>query len=108
MSAWLVKIADKAIWPVTIGIVTFIGNLYKRQKAMEDINKSIARKDIIGIYEKARDRGYTTLYEHEAMVKLLQSYYRLGGNGTIPSVEEMYRKIPIETNPLDSELNARK
>ena len=99
------KIVDKAVWPIVLAITGAVAKLFKEFKAIKGVNVSIARKDIIGIYENARDRGYTTDYEYEAMSQLLRNYYELGGNGVIHKVEKMYNEIPMRTNPLDDKLS---
>lgn len=98
---YLEKFIDKAMWPAFIFLSGLVGRLFKQSKALKNINIAVARKDIIGIWEKARDRGYTTDYEYETMMDLIDNYYALGGNGLVHQVESMFKQLPMKTNPLD-------
>ncbi|AMC94204.1 hypothetical protein AOC36_09480 [Erysipelothrix larvae] len=92
---------DKVIWAITIYLGRTVQKLHKKDKAQGHAILSILRKDIIGIWEKARDRGYTTDYEYETMHSLICNYYDMGGNGLIHKVEKMYDQLEMRTDPLD-------
>ena len=97
------KVIEKAIWPVTLFISGLIAKLFKQSSALKKLNLATAQKDIIGLYEKARDRGFTTPYEYTTMKNLITNYYELGGNSFVHKIEAMYDLIEVRTDPLDKE-----
>ena len=58
--------------------------------------KNILRYSVRQEMKSALERGYETSDNYEETANLFQSYARLGGNGVIHDMYEMYKKLPIK------------
>ena len=92
IAEWWVK------WAMALlasGMVTGIGFLWRRQRAIEKGIQALLRDRVLQAYYHYTERGSITLHGLENVNRLYTEYHNLGGNGTITKLVEDMRKLPV-------------
>lgn len=67
----------------------------KQDQAVGNGLKCLLRQNIIDYHDKYTERGYITPHGHENLQEMMETYERLGGNGTVKKMAVELNKLPI-------------
>jgi hypothetical protein len=76
-------------------LVTFIGTMLVRLKAIKAGLQCLLRAEIIRTYDKSKERGYCPLYAKEAVSRAYKAYHALGGNDV--ATELFHETLEMQT-----------
>lgn len=75
---------------VTLGFVAHIAKQFKEfieeHKLLLETERNDLKSHIVSTYERAKERGYITHFELDAVNRLSESYKKLGGNSYIKAI----------------------
>ena len=77
-------------------LVTFIGTMLVRLKAIKAGLQCLLRADIIRTYDKAKEREFCPLYAKEALTRAYKAYHALGGNDVATELYHETLEMPTE------------
>ena len=80
----------KNYWVQIMFICTFLGALYKFQKAMIEATKCSLRNDILEIYDRCKEEKKITKWQLESIEYSYEQYKALKGNSFI---ESLYKRV---------------
>ncbi len=81
---------------ITIVLVPFALNAFKKARASEKMSIHLARSEIIRLWRYAKQQGRRNEYESRQYYSLYEEYKAGGGNSFIDEITDEYSKIPFE------------
>lgn len=73
-----------------------LDDIYSREKAINEALRALCRDRIFQGYRYYKKQGGISPTDLETMIKLYSAYHSLGGNGTITTVYEKIKKLPLK------------
>ena len=77
-------------------LVTFIGTMLVRLKAIKAGLQCLLRAEIIRTYDNSKERGFCPLYAKEAVSRAYKAYHALGGNDVATELFHETLEMPTE------------
>lgn len=84
-------------WSITISVPFALGFLLKcyiRYKAIREGLRAILRDRILTSYKHYEKKGFAPIYAVENVENMYKAYHDLGGNGTVTSIYNDFKKLP--------------
>lgn len=77
-------------------VLTIIGWLYKRVKALNLGLQALLRSQMINDYNRWSEKEYAPIYARENFENCWQQYHNLGANGVMDDLHEKFTLLPIQ------------
>lgn len=81
---------------VAAAFICYARSVKRKQSAFEVGLQALLRAELIKSYDKYSERGAITLHGLEGVNLIYASYHALGGNGTITTLVETMRELPVQ------------
>lgn len=79
-------------------VISAVGLLYKRYKALNQGMQALLRSQLYSIYNEAIDKGYCPIHKKEQASDIYEAYHALHANGTGTQVFNDIMEIPTKPN----------
>lgn len=87
----------KWVIPTILGsVLTYIGTVFSKNKALKNGLQCLLRAEIIRSYDKYTSRNEIPIYAKEALEKEYKAYHKLGGNDVATDLYKQTIKLPIK------------